>query len=538
MSDLAVRAAPARLNFNRLWVAPPLIVLALTFLYPLVLIARAALVGDAGEIDFGGFLSGLHSRAFLNALINTGLIALASSAGCLALGLTLSLILAFVPFPGSTFVARLIDTFIALPTFLVTLAFTFLYGSAGMLNGALTQSFGLSEPPVHFLYSAWGVILAEVTVYTPFVLRPLLAAFSLVDQSQIEVAGLLGARPWRIVRSVILPAALPAAIAGGSLCLLLTVNEFGIVLFIGAKGVITLPLLIYDKAIQESDYQAACTIALVNIAPLARALLALPIRSPAAWRLSRMLVWSRSGRFVVWLVAALPYRHPLHCAACGHPRASLARQWNGVLPTGFHPRTLRIRRRRRLGRFGARKPHHRAHREPSRASLRILGGAGFARPRGGMEPNLGPLVLHSERRAVGVGGARAPGRVQPAAAAPQWHDSDRDPRSFRADLGLLFRQCLGRPRPADPGLRGDRVASRRTSGLPLLKVTLPLIAPYLIAAFGLSFALSMGELGATVMVYPPGWVTLPVAIFGLTDRGDIFSGAALTMILSPRLWRC
>jgi 2-aminoethylphosphonate transport system permease protein len=26
-------------------------------------------------------------------------------------------------------------------------------------------------------------------------------------------------------------------------------------------------------------------------------------------------------------------------------------------------------------------------------------------------------------------------------------------------------------------------------------------------------------------------VTLPVAIFGLTDRGDIFSGAALTMIL-------
>ena len=65
----------------------------------------------------------------------------------------------------------------------------------------------------------------------------------------------------------------------------------------------------------------------------------------------------------------------------------------------------------------------------------------------------------------------------------------------------------------------------------LFKVTLPMIAPYLIAAFGLSFALSMGELGATVMVYPPGWVTLPVAIFGLTDRGDIFSGAALTMIL-------
>lgn len=69
-------------------------------------------------------------------------------------------------------------------------------------------------------------------------------------------------------------------------------------------------------------------------------------------------------------------------------------------------------------------------------------------------------------------------------------------------------------------------------GYRLRRVTLPLLTPYLIAAFSLSFALSMGELGATVMVYPPGWVTLPVGIFALTDRGDVFAGAALTMLLA------
>jgi 2-aminoethylphosphonate transport system permease protein len=68
-------------------------------------------------------------------------------------------------------------------------------------------------------------------------------------------------------------------------------------------------------------------------------------------------------------------------------------------------------------------------------------------------------------------------------------------------------------------------------GYRLWHVTLPLVTPYLIGAFSLSFALSMGELGATVMVYPPGWVTLPVGIFALTDRGDVFAGAALTMLL-------
>jgi 2-aminoethylphosphonate transport system permease protein len=65
----------------------------------------------------------------------------------------------------------------------------------------------------------------------------------------------------------------------------------------------------------------------------------------------------------------------------------------------------------------------------------------------------------------------------------------------------------------------------------LVHVTLPLILPQLIAAFSLSFALSMGELGATVMIYPPGWVTSPVGIFALTDRGEVFDGAALTMLL-------
>ncbi len=182
------------------------------------------------------------------------------------LGFTLALILSFVPFPGARALSRLIDTFIALPTFLVALAFTFIYGSAGILNMSLMEMLHTQLPPVDFLYSAWGVILAEVTVYTPFVMRPLLAAFSLIETAQIEVATSLGAGPWRIIRQIILPAALPALLAGGSLCLLLTVNEFGIVLFIGAKGVITLPLLVYDKAIQEFDYTTACVIAVVNCA--------------------------------------------------------------------------------------------------------------------------------------------------------------------------------------------------------------------------------------------------------------------------------
>lgn len=65
----------------------------------------------------------------------------------------------------------------------------------------------------------------------------------------------------------------------------------------------------------------------------------------------------------------------------------------------------------------------------------------------------------------------------------------------------------------------------------LRHVTLPLLMPWMLSALALSLSLSMGELGATVMIYPPGWTTLPVAIFSLTDRGNIADGAALTIVL-------
>ncbi|MGG4608334.1 2-aminoethylphosphonate ABC transporter permease subunit [Providencia sp. Me31A] len=247
------------------WILPPLLVLATLFFYPLLLIAQQALQSETGGLRGETFWQLIESKRFITGLWNTLQIAFLATLGCLVVGSILSLILVFIPFTGHRFITQVIDTFIALPTFLITLAFTFIYGSAGLLNGTLMALFNFELPPVDFLYSINGVILAEITVFTPLVMRPLMAALRQIDKSQLEAASILGAHPARVIAQVIFPAALPALLAGGSLCLLLTTNEFGIVLFIGAKGVNTLPMMVYSKAILESDYAVACMIALVNI---------------------------------------------------------------------------------------------------------------------------------------------------------------------------------------------------------------------------------------------------------------------------------
>lgn len=237
---------------KRSWLAVPLLILAGLVVYPLLLVATESFTGG---IDTWREVIG--SSEFRDALLRTIQIAVCSTVGCLVVGTFLAVVISFIPFPGARFISGLVDAMLALPSFLVALSFTFLYGSAGVV-GSLFGATG-------FLTTPWAVVLAEITFYTPFVMRPLLGAMAQIPRAQLDVAASLGAGPWRVLRQVLLPEVRPAMVAGGSLTLLLTLNEFGIVLFLGARDTTTLPMLVHAKGIVMFDYPAACVIAMVQV---------------------------------------------------------------------------------------------------------------------------------------------------------------------------------------------------------------------------------------------------------------------------------
>ncbi|HKP74116.1 MAG TPA: molybdate ABC transporter permease subunit [Longimicrobiaceae bacterium] len=68
-----------------------------------------------------------------------------------------------------------------------------------------------------------------------------------------------------------------------------------------------------------------------------------------------------------------------------------------------------------------------------------------------------------------------------------------------------------------------------------LTVTLPLSWPGLVAGMVLSFARSLGEFGATVMVagnIPGETTTVPLAIFFLADAGDLRAAGIYALVIS------
>ncbi|MFE6719189.1 ABC transporter permease [Streptomyces albidoflavus] len=83
----------------------------------------------------------------------------------------------------------------------------------------------------------------------------------------------------------------------------------------------------------------------------------------------------------------------------------------------------------------------------------------------------------------------------------------------------------------DPAYEQAAASLGARPGYVLWRIRLPLLLPSLTGAAGLCFALSMGELSATMMLYPPDWTPLPVQIFAATDRGFLFTGAAVATVL-------
>lgn len=75
----------------------------------------------------------------------------------------------------------------------------------------------------------------------------------------------------------------------------------------------------------------------------------------------------------------------------------------------------------------------------------------------------------------------------------------------------------------------------KTLGAPplmiLKDVTLPMLAPAIRTSIAFSMAISLGELGVTMMVYPPGFATVPIEVIGKVNRGFYYEGSALALIL-------
>lgn len=148
--------------------------------------------------------------------------------------------LARIDFPGKRWVESMVDVPILVPQSVAGIALIVLLGPGSVL-GSVLESLGL---PISG--SLFGIVIAQVFVAAPFLIKTAMTAFESVPLQYELASRSLGASPAATFARISLPLASRGILVGATLAWARAVSEFGcIVLF--ASSPVTAPVLVHTE---------------------------------------------------------------------------------------------------------------------------------------------------------------------------------------------------------------------------------------------------------------------------------------------------
>jgi iron(III) transport system permease protein len=220
--------------------------LASTALWPLTRLFALAL-GPGEEGRFLGTLIGrLQARATLPALANTLEVSALATFGSLLLGTVGAILVSLTDIRGRALVVFALLLPLLVPSQITALAWIGLTGSSSPILAPL----GIAPAPgtTNPLYSKWGIVLVMAVEHAGLVFLTVRAGLVRLPRDIVEAARLSGASSRRILRSILMPLALPSILAGGALAFVASIGNFGVPAFLGIPGrVPMLTTLIYQR---------------------------------------------------------------------------------------------------------------------------------------------------------------------------------------------------------------------------------------------------------------------------------------------------
>ncbi len=131
----------------------------------------------------------------------------------------------------------------------------------GLLNNVLI-GLGVIDEPLPMLHTDFSVYIGIVYSYLPFMVLPLYATLERMDESLLEAAMDLGARPWKAFLTVTLPLSLPGIVAGSMLVFIPAVGEFVIPALLGGPDTLMIGRVLWDEFFGNRDWPVASAVAI------------------------------------------------------------------------------------------------------------------------------------------------------------------------------------------------------------------------------------------------------------------------------------
>ena len=254
-------------RFYRALSTPAMVLLTFLFLIPLSIILSKAFVDDAGGVSLVRVRLMLTDAYTWRILRFTLLQALASTVVSVLIGLPGAYLLATYRFPGKSIIRAICTLPFVLPSILVVLGFVIFYGNNGLVNTMLMSVFDLEQPPLRILYTFGAIILAHAFYNFPIALGLISSFWEQLPSRYNHAAMTMGARRWTVFRTVTLPRLVPAILSASTLIFLFCFSSFAILLVLGGgPRFTTLEVEIYRRARMTLDLEGAAALSLLSIA--------------------------------------------------------------------------------------------------------------------------------------------------------------------------------------------------------------------------------------------------------------------------------
>jgi putative spermidine/putrescine transport system permease protein len=145
-------------------------------------------------------------------------------------------------------------------------AWQVILASRGVLS-QLGVLFGVLDAPTSFYPGYWGLVVGMVYVFLPFMVLSLYSSLRNLDGELLEASKNLGAGPLRTFRRVTLPLTKNGIASGTALVFILALGAYVLPRLLGTPQQRTLPVLIEQQVMSESNYPfgAAMSVVLIGV---------------------------------------------------------------------------------------------------------------------------------------------------------------------------------------------------------------------------------------------------------------------------------
>src|SRR5689334_6534490 len=208
-------------TFVWLCLLPLAVVVLAFFVLPMV---RLMIVGGTGAQGLAAYAAILTEPRYRATLVNTVVLAAATTIVSLIVATIAGLFLQRTRFPGRSVLVAMLTFPLAFPGVVVGFMIILLAGRQGLIGDLTLPVFG---EKLVFAYTIQGLFLGYLYFSIPRVILTIMAAVEKLDPSLEEAARALGAGPWAVHRDVILPALGPAFVASGAIAFATAMGAFG-----------------------------------------------------------------------------------------------------------------------------------------------------------------------------------------------------------------------------------------------------------------------------------------------------------------------